>query len=205
MDTNCEKCGLYKYSETPCIQGKGVLDDTTNIFLIGEAPGPDESHKGQVFIGRAGKKLDSMLRPFRERLNIYITNTVKCYPPISTSNPKKGFRVPKMSEIELCRPKLLAELAQAPNCTLLMPLGNTALTTLLMDNKHEGITKAIGKFRPIKMDNGKVYTVLPNYHPSYIVRNNTRKPEFEKVLEQAVQFLNGDLTCLDYLQENNNE
>ena len=109
-----------------------------------------------------------------------------------------------MSEIELCRPRLLAELAQAPNVSLLMPLGNTALTTLLMNNKHEGITKVLGKFRPIKMDNGKVYTVLPNYHPSYIVRNASMKPKFEQVLEQAVKFLNGDVTCLEYLQESNN-
>lgn len=205
MNENCKKCGLYMYSNKPCIQGRGVLDDTTNIFLIGEAPGPDESKKGEVFVDRAGRKLESMLNPYRSDLRMYITNTVKCYPPVSVLQPEKGFRVPKMSEIELCRPFLMDELAKAPNVVLLMPLGNTALTTILMNEKHEGITKVAGRLQSITLENGTSYTMLPNYHPSYILRNPKRQQDFDEVMRIAVKFLHGELTCLDNLQENNNQ
>lgn len=200
----CQQCGLYKYSSCPCIIGKGTLNKKTNLFLIGEAPGPDESKRGEVFIGRAGKMLDKMIKPFTKDLTIYITNSVKCYPPVSTRFPEKGFRVPKISEIELCRRFLLEELSLAPNVVLLMPLGNTALTTILLD-KHEGITKAIGKFRQVTMGNGITYTVLPNYHPSYVLRNNNHRPEFERVMGLAVKYIHGELNCLTNSQENNKQ
>ena len=203
MDKVCEECGLWQYSDKPCIQGRGTLNTNTHLFLIGEAPGPEESKKGQVFIGRAGRKLEDMLKPYRKNLNIYITNTVKCYPPVSTTNPEKGFRVPKQSEILLCRKFLLEELAQTNDHVLLMPLGNTALSTILLD-KHEGITKALGKFKQVDLGNGHIYTVLPNYHPSYILRNANMRPMFERVMDIATQYVfNGDSNCLINSQENN--
>lgn len=201
MKSECLSCGLWKYSTHTCIKGRGILDKTTNLILIGEAPGSEEAHKGQVFVGKAGKKLGYLIEPYRKDLVVYITNAVKCYPPVSTHFPEKGFRVPKLEEILLCRPLLLEELSQAPDNVLLMPLGNTALSALMAE-KRTGITKVLGKFHHVKMDNNVTYTVLPNYHPSYILRNANNKPAFESVMETAVKYLHGEIECQP-LQENN--
>lgn len=203
MDKVCQECGLWQYSNKPCIQGRGILNKYTHLFLIGEAPGSEEAKRGQVFIGRAGRKLEDMIKPYRKYYNIYITNTVKCYPPVSTTNPEKGFRVPKPSEILLCRKFLLEELNQTSTQVLLMPLGNTALYTLLLE-KHEGITKALGRFKQITLENGNIYTVLPNYHPSYILRNNKMRSGFERVMDIAAQYMShGNTDWIQDSQKNN--
>lgn len=202
MDKCCEECGLYQYSPCIHINGRGVLDKTTNVILIGEAPGPDEAKKGRVFIGRAGRTLDSMLKAYQDDLVIYITNSVKCFPPISTTNPEKGFRVPKYTEIELCKGFLIEELELASKDVLLMPLGNTALSALL-GKEHKGITKVLGQFTQVLMDNNVTYTALPNYHPSYILRNYHKREDFEKVMKIAVDYVKRrNSNCL---QENNKQ
>lgn len=201
MRPECQLCGLWKYSTHNCIKGRGILDKTTNLILIGEAPGSEEAHKGQVFVGKAGRLLGHLIEPYRKNLAVYITNAVKCYPPVSTHFPEKGFRVPKESEITLCRALLIEELNQASDNVLLMPLGNTALSTLMAE-KRRGITKALGKFHHVKMANNVTYTVLPNFHPSYILRNANNRPAFESVMETAVKYLHGEIECQP-LQENN--
>ena len=178
----CELCKLYQYSKCPKIEGRGD-NKTPKIVLIGEAPRPDEAELGQVFIGRAGKLLNAMLLPYKD-IPMYITNAVKCFPPISTTNPTKGFRVPKPIEIEYCHPTLLDELDAITTTPIIMPLGNTATTAIL--GKHNGITKEIGQIHNFVLDE-KEYIVVPNYHPSYILRNPKMKPEFERVMQYVVQ------------------
>lgn len=65
------------------------------IILIGEAPGTEEAKAGIPFIGRAGKRLDKLIKESLEDNSAFITNMVKCFPPISTKEPTKGFRIPK--------------------------------------------------------------------------------------------------------------
>jgi len=75
MHPNCLKCKLDRQCLNPRITGRGNID-TPKIIMIGEAPGRDEDFEGQVFIGRAGELLTSMLGdklPF-----VWITNGVRC-------------------------------------------------------------------------------------------------------------------------------
>ena len=130
LPDNCKQCGLYQYSPCPCIQARGNFDNPS-IILIGEAPGPDEAKQGKPFVGRAGKKLDSMLKDYGNIF--YITNMVKCFPPLSTKNPEKGFRVPKDTEIEFCKSFLIKEILEVSHIInpILMPLGNVVLKGLI--------------------------------------------------------------------------
>ena len=181
MDKCCKKCGLWQYSECPMIQGRGN-DEDPKIVLIGEAPGPDEGKKGIPFIGRAGKKLDSMIKEALDQNDVYITNMVKCFPPASTKNPSKGFRVPKESEIELCKQFLIDELEGFTSKTTVMTLGNIALFGLI--GKNNGITKEAGIKRIVKIGN-TLFNLIPNYHPSYILRNNSYEKEFRRIFDEA--------------------
>jgi len=174
LSHNCKKCSLHKISKYVCIEGKG---NSTNpkIIMIGEAPGPDEALKGEIFVGKAGQKLIQMIKPLEGQY--YLTNIVKCRPASPTDDAGK-FRTPTDEEIALCKPLFIKELHQiaARNpevIPILMPLGNTALTGLI--GSHKGITKELGISRQVKIG-FKEYTVIPNFHPSYVCRN----PEAEK-------------------------
>ena len=174
MQTNCKKCGLYLYSNNHMITGRG---NTTNpkVIMIGEAPGPDEVKKNTIFIGRAGKKLDEMIKPYLG--TYYLTNMVKCYPPDETN---KSFRTPTEHEIKYCKHLLIRELQSFNYTPILVPLGNIALTGLVGNNL--GITKELGKRKHIKIG-FREYLVIPNYHPSYICRNG----EFEEIFKSTME------------------
>lgn len=178
---NCQKCGLWQYSDCPMIQGRGN-DNNPKIILIGEAPGPDEGKQGIPFIGRAGKKLDVMIKEALDNNDVYITNMVKCFPPSSTKNPSKGFRVPKESEIELCKPFLFDELESVKSNPIIMTLGNIALFGLI--GKNHGITKEAGIKRIVKIGKS-LRNLVPNYHPSFILRNNNYEKEFKRIFDEV--------------------
>jgi len=198
---NCQKCGLYQYSDKPWIDGRGNTKNP-KLIMIGEAPGFEESKSGIPFIGRAGKKLDEMIiqTPGLAFNDIYITNMVKCFPPISTSIPTKGFRVPKESEIFLCKPFLIEEILSfgTENKPILMSLGNVALLGLTGEQsitKELGISKVIGiptmkyEHNPERVDvTTEEYTLIPNFHPSYVLRNGKGAEKlFIRVLEETWQ------------------
>lgn len=103
--------------------------------MIGEAPGPDENKRGEIFTGRVGKALEKWIECYKG--TYYLTNMVKCFPP--NSGPGQSFRAPTPLEISYCKPILTRELLSFSTTPILMPLGNTALTGLL--GEHKGITK----------------------------------------------------------------
>ena len=59
----------------------GIL--TSNIMIIGEAPGFEEDKIGKPFVGAAGKKLDEMIKAIGldRKNNVYITNIIPWRPP----------------------------------------------------------------------------------------------------------------------------
>jgi DNA polymerase len=143
--------------------------------MIGEAPGPDENKKGEVFIGRVGKALEKWLKPYEG--TYYLTNAVKCFPP--SEGGSSSFRAPSLSEIEYCKPFLNKELQSFEDTTIIMPLGNTALSALV--GEHKGITRELGKVRTFSIG-FKEFKLIPNYHPSFICRN----PSFEAIFKDTI-------------------
>lgn len=183
----CLQCGLQKYSPCPNIKGRGNHLNPV-IIMIGEAPGPDEARKGIAFVGRAGKKLTDMLNtvPGLTSHHYFITNMVRCFPPKYYDDPLKAFRPPSAEEIELCRPILKEEIeflfSNTKGPRILMPMGNIALTGIF--GSHKGITKEIGIPRQIEG-----YTILPNFHPSYILRNPSKELQFIATMFEATKIL----------------
>ena len=155
----CQKCQLSK-TRTNVVFSDGVPNN--KLVLIGEAPGYYEDKEGLPFVGRAGQLLDKILNSvgLSRKKDIYIMNTIKCRPPEN--------RDPEPSEKEACREFLDAQLdILRPKIILLC--GNVALKSML--NLPYGITKARGNW----FEGPYGSKMMPIYHPSYLLRNDSRE------------------------------
>ena len=154
----CQKCELAK-SRTNVVFSDGVPNH--KIMLIGEAPGYWEDQKGLPFVGKAGQLLDKILASVGfSRNDIYICNTIKCRPPEN--------RNPLPEEKEACKEYLQAQL-DILKPKIILVCGNIALNTMLPNER--GITHARGKW----FDGPYGSKMMPIFHPSYLLRNDSRE------------------------------
>ncbi|MDR3232046.1 MAG: uracil-DNA glycosylase [Synergistaceae bacterium] len=168
----CERCELAQ-TRTKVVFGQGTVD--TPLVFVGEGPGADEDAEGLAFVGRAGQLLTQILSAGGiSREDVFITNVVKCRPPNNrTPSPEEMMQCGDFLEAQLLllRPKILV-------C-----LGNTPMKWILKTT--EGITALRGRWfgwRGIE--------VMPMFHPSYLLRNDSRKKGSPKDLTwQDVQAL----------------
>jgi len=152
---DCRRCKLCE-GRTHIVFGVG--DPRAKLMFVGEGPGADEDAQGEPFVGRAGQKLNEMIRAIGlDRKDVYIANVVKCRPP--------GNRDPEPDEVATCSPFLYRQIeAIAPK--VIVALGSPATKTLLQTKV--GITALRGKwgdFRGIP--------VMPTFHPAFLLRQYT--------------------------------
>jgi DNA polymerase len=172
INLNCRKCRLSE-SRTRVVPGTGSCH--SKIVFIGEAPGRDEDAKGEPFVGRAGKILDSALeKAGTGRPRVYISNVVKCRPP---SN-----RRPKRNEIDTCRGYLESELAEIRPAVICV-LGLTAAKALF--DKRGRMSELIGSSFEARIA-GCVVNVFVSYHPAACLYRRDKLKDFEKAIEKAV-------------------
>lgn len=153
-----------------------VGNPDADILLIGEAPGYDEERLGEPFVGRAGQKLDGILKAMGvERSNTYITNIVKFRPAMP--NQTTNNRQPTSEELAAFMPFIRKEIeVVAPK--VIIALGGTAAQALLAS--EEPVVKLRGKFHEF---DGIPLRVT--YHPSYIL-NNEATSEKRKIWEDML-------------------
>ncbi len=142
------------------------------LLIIGEAPGPQENIQGKPFVGPAGQLLDKILQAggFDPARDVYITNSVFRMPP---GEDGKSFRKPNDQEIEYYRPFAL-EIVRAIDPLVILLTGNVACQSIL---QKTGITTLRGKW----VEMGGRW-VMPIFHPSYLLRNQSREPGSPKSL-----------------------
>ncbi len=135
------------------------------LMLVGEAPGYDEERLGEPFVGRAGQKLNQILKAAGlPRESVYISNICKFRPDMG---PEQGMsnRAPSDAEIAACLPIILAEIrAIQPTCIIC--LGGTSAKGLL------GSASSVASLRGRWFDCQGV-PVRVTYHPSYLLRNES--------------------------------
>lgn len=156
---DCTKCELCK-TKTNTVFSAGVPN--SKIMLIGEAPGYYEDMQGEPFVGKAGKLLDQILGcvGFSRTENIYICNTLKCRPPEN--------RDPLPEEKAACWDYLKAQVdILQPRIILLC--GKVAVNSFI-DTKL-GITKLRGKW----FEGPHYSKMMPIFHPSYLLRNDSKE------------------------------
>ena len=136
------------------------------LLIIGEAPGPQENIQGKPFVGRAGQLLDKILQVanFDPEKDVYITNSVFRLPP---GEDGKAFRKPTDAEINYYRPYVF-EIIRFVDPLIMLLTGNVACQSIL---GKTGITSLRGKWSKVQRR-----WVMPIYHPSYLLRNQSREP-----------------------------
>ena len=156
---NCQKCGLAK-TRNNVVFSDGKINN--KLMLIGEAPGYYEDVQGKPFVGKAGQLLDKIFASVglsREN-DVYICNTLKCRPPEN--------RDPLPEEKEACREYLDAQIdILKPRIILLC--GRVAVQSML--NTNSGISKIRGKW----FEGPNFSKMMPIFHPSYLLRNDSRE------------------------------
>jgi len=154
----CQRCSLWQ-TRTNTVPGEG--NPHAKLILIGEAPGADEDASGRPFVGRAGQHLDKILAAAGfKREEVFIGNILKCRPPDN--------RTPTLEEMKCCTVFLRRQLALIEP-KLIGLLGNTSCKYVLGPDVL-GITKIRGKWFDSIFD----IPCMPMYHPSYLLRNQSR-------------------------------
>ena len=147
------------------------------LMLVGEAPGYDEERLREPFVGKAGQKLNSILKAMGlSREEIYISNICKFRPSMGERQGTAN-RAPTEEEIAACLPLILAEIrAIQPAC--IVCLGATAARGLL------GGVASVSSLRGQWFD-CQGAPVRVTYHPSYLLRNealSARRAVWEDML-----------------------
>ena len=156
---NCRKCSLGS-TRTKLVFSGGVPNN--KLMLIGEAPGYWEDQKGEPVVGQAGQLLDKIFASvgLSRQKDVYICNTQKCRPPDN--------RNPLPEEKEACREYLDMQVGTLrPKIILLC--GGVAVQSFIEGAK--GITRVRGQW----FDGPYGSKMMPIFHPSYLLRNDSRE------------------------------
>lgn len=167
-DAECPHCTTAT-AHTRTVFGEG--DPQARLMFIGEAPGEAEDRSGRPFVGRAGEKLDEMIRAMGlSRGDVYIANVLKSRPPEN--------RTPLQHEIDACGPYLIEQI-RTVRPEVIVTLGGPATKLLLAT--EVGITRLRGvwqSWEPPGVE-GSGIPVMPTYHPAYLLRNYTAQTRAE--------------------------
>ena len=155
----CDKCALCQ-TRTNIVFSGGVPNH--KMMLIGEAPGYYEDQKGEPFVGKAGQLLDKIFESvgLSRHKDVYICNTLKCRPPENRDplpEEKNACRAYLDAQIEILKPRII------------LLCGKVALSSML--NTSTGITKVRGKW----FDGPFGSKMMPIFHPSYLLRNDSHE------------------------------
>lgn len=151
------------------------------VLIVGEAPGKNEEAQLQPFVGASGVEMTKMIQQAGFlRSECFITNVCPYRPPnnkitawfytktAAAKNPEAQFVLGKyvhprvadgVTELEALINKLQPK--------LIIAFGNTPLWAL---TSEWGITKWRGSNLETREINGRVYPLLPTYHPAAVLR-----------------------------------
>lgn len=154
---SCKSCRLCEKRKNVVF---GVGNRQAKVMFIGEGPGEQEDIQGEPFVGRAGQLLDKMLYAvdLDRHKNVYITNIVKCRPPMN--------RDPQEDEQDCCigylreqtrliRPRIIVTLGRIAGMKLIKP-------DLRITREHGTIIERKGLF------------MMPMLHPAALLRNQSQ-------------------------------
>jgi DNA polymerase len=168
----CSRCKLHTLGRKQVVFGVG--NPSADLMFVGEAPGADEDIQGIPFVGRAGQLLTKIIEAIGlTRDEVYIANVIKCRPPQN--------RNPEQDEVERCEPFLFQQI-DVIKPKVIVALGTFAARALLRT------------LDPISRLRGRTYayrgaTLIPTFHPAYLLRNPSSKREVWEDMKLAKKLL----------------
>ncbi len=177
----CKLCGLFKKCKSPKMKpyGKNELE----ILAIGEAPGKDEDEKGIPFIGQAGELLRKAFLEFDIVMDedCLRTNVIQCRPEKNIFPDDK---------VEFCYERLEKQIKDS-SPKLILCFGQKASTRVINSKVVPGLPS--GTFG---LCTGDVFPshkynawIALNWHPAYILRDDSLYNNFLDNMEKAFGFL----------------
>ena len=169
----CHLCALSK-SRQKVVFGEGSTDAT--VMFVGDIPSNSDDSAGKVFTGRSGDILTKMIENVLglARAEVYISNVLKCR-TLDTQTPSP-------THIHTCHPYLLKEI-ELIKPKIIVAFGEIAYHSLTGDDSE------IDKVHGI-LNKQSAYTVMPTYHPNYLLRNPSVKKDALDDLLKVKNYIN---------------
>lgn len=160
----CETCNDELNPNGKVVLGEGDLN--ADLFLCGEAPGPDEEVAGLPFVGPAGDLLIKILNAMGlQREEVYLCNILNWRPK---HNQAYGNRPPRPEEIDFCLPYFHAQL-DIVQPKIVVALGKTATDGLLGHEPKRRLSHVRGQWHE-----SSGIPLMVTYHPSYLLHNPSK-------------------------------
>jgi len=169
---DCQRCRLARTRKN-IVFGQG--NPNAELMFVGEAPGADEDQQGLAFVGRAGQLLTDIIEKGlrMKRSDVWIGNILKCRPPKN--------RNPETDEVLECQPFLEAQI-RAIRPKVIVGLGKFGAHWLL--KTATPITRLRGQ-----LGEWEGFTVMPTYHPAYLLRNPRAKKDVWEDMKVVLDLL----------------
>ena len=171
---NCHLCSLSK-GRTKVVFGEG--NENAQVMFVGDLPLAMEDNAGQPFLGRGGEMLTAMIEKVLglSRSKVYVTNLLKCH-PLNTQEVEE-------TQVHTCKAYLFKEIELVqPN--IVVTLGEKAYHYLTND------LTALKEVRGTITHNDS-YTLIPTYHPNFLLKNPSLKKEVFMDLQKIKELLQG--------------
>jgi len=168
----CKGCKFLERTFVP-LHSYGEIKPN-KVVIVGEAPGWEEAKQRIPFIGKSGQLLRECLRDvgFTDD-EFIITNVIKCHPPDNAT--------PDDDSIEKCANIYLFRELECLKPLMIIALGAVACKGLGILGQITKIRGEFTKFLGI--------SVLPTFHPAYVLRNDNQMSTFKSDLRQAYNFI----------------
>lgn len=150
-----------------------IAKNSNGLLIITDIPSTEDDLSGKVLSGNAGELIDKMLSAIEMS-----RNQVSIIPLVFWRTP--GGRTPTREELDLARP-FINKMIDMLTPKIIITLGTLAATEIAKTNlttKH-GIE--------IQTDAG--YTIIPIYHPNYLILKPSAKREVWDALQNVQKLL----------------
>lgn len=166
---SCPTCNQQVKPGKKVVFGVGNLD--ARIFFCGEGPGAEEEVEGEPFVGPAGQLLTRIIEAMGlTRDEVYIGNIMNWRPD---NGQAFGNRPPDNEEMAFCLPYLTAQL-EIVDPAVVVALGATAVRGLLGLPQNPRMGDLRGQWQDYQG-----IPLMVTYHPSYLLRNQSKKRKRE--------------------------
>ncbi|MBO7052871.1 MAG: uracil-DNA glycosylase [Alphaproteobacteria bacterium] len=150
-----------------------IAKNPNGLIIITDMPNTDDDLSGRIFSGNTGDLLDKMLSAIQMS-----RENVSLIPLVFWKTP--GGRTPLSEELKLTRP-ILDKMIDLLKPQIVITFGTLAATEIGQTN----LTSNHGT--EIKTDKG--YTIIPLFHPNYLILKPSAKKDVWAVLQNVQKML----------------